>query len=83
MKYRKKPVVIEAMQYREEMPVDDFCELGELAGNDAMLSQEGGVPHILIQTLEGVMRADIGRLDHQGSQRRSLSMQAGCLCDDV
>lgn len=59
MQFRKKPVVIEAMQY---VGPDREREAGELAGwlqmgnATFMFSREG----VDITTLEGVMRADVG-----------------------
>ncbi|KUP22405.1 hypothetical protein AWJ19_27695 [Paenibacillus sp. DMB5] len=52
MKYRKKPVVIEAWQNADDTGWPDWLD-------DADAGREpGGV--ILINTLEGVMRADLG-----------------------
>lgn len=57
MKYRKKPVVIEAMQFTEESAekVASWCD-GELEGR--LLPAEEWV--IAIETLEGVMEAKLG-----------------------
>lgn len=55
--YRKKPVVIQAVQYtgtvESSTEVHDFMKQGGLHTN-------GFPDHILITTLEGVMRADKG-----------------------
>lgn len=54
-KYRKKPVVIEAVQYVDPSSVDKIMEMaGETRGINN--SQEG----LYISTLEGTMRADKG-----------------------
>lgn len=55
MKYRKKPVVIEAVQYLNNSERDNWEEIhnfvgGVRRGNDSR-------PFIEIETLEGVMRA--------------------------
>ena len=56
-KYRKKPVVVEALQLRwdnwDEMC--DFVGVGGLASNKAEGIQEGEKIGLLIPTLEGVM----------------------------
>lgn len=55
MKFRKKPVVIEAVRFTDSLtPADLFAFLGSFDHVD--VSRE----HILIDTLEGVMRADPG-----------------------
>lgn len=57
MKFRKKPVVIEAMEFTEEsaVKVADWCG-GSLEGR--ILPPDEWV--IAIETLEGVMEAKIG-----------------------
>jgi hypothetical protein len=52
-KFRKKPVVIEAVQFVAE---GNSMELGELLS--ACVHDFNG-DHLLIHTLEGVMRADL------------------------
>jgi hypothetical protein len=53
MKYRKKPVVIEAIQFNGENQ-DDVAEfMGEMIRTNFF-------PDILIETLEGTMKANIG-----------------------
>ena len=56
MKYRKKPVEIEAMQFTEKSCIDvlSFCN----SGGDIIASREN--EHISIKTLEGTMLASIG-----------------------
>jgi hypothetical protein len=57
MKYRKKPVVIDAFQFDGKSW--DVLELwGDTSFN--YKSSEHGGPALFIQTLEGVMRADPG-----------------------
>lgn len=51
-KYRKKPVVIEAVQYTGQ----NFGEMDEFVGGDAEL-RDG---QLFIATLEGEMRASLG-----------------------
>ncbi len=53
-RYRKKPVVIEAMLYEGAFPLD-FLDDGEL-----VRSAGDGTGALLIDTLEGTMRAAIG-----------------------
>jgi hypothetical protein len=57
MKYRKKPVVIEALYYDGA----NFKEVADFLGWSIALRYEDliGTP-IFIPTLEGVMRADVG-----------------------
>jgi hypothetical protein len=52
MRYRKKPVVIEAVHFDGEFP------LAFLAGDEAVSKTPDGA--LEVHTLEGVMRADIG-----------------------
>lgn len=55
MKYRKKPVVIEAMQWNGDNAneVRDFVK-------DSLRKLEYGSNYIAIETLEGTMMADMG-----------------------
>jgi hypothetical protein len=55
MKYRKKPVVIDAIQFKG----DNWEKMGEFIGQKASLAKKYGEPVLLINTLEGEMRADI------------------------
>lgn len=57
MKFRKKPVVIEAEQFTNEMKDRVFHWI---SCNKAAGTNEDGTPYLAIQTLEGVMTADIG-----------------------
>jgi len=52
-KYRKKPVVIEAMQ----LSIFNFDAVEEFVGGDLGEHPDGG---LVIATLEGAMRASIG-----------------------
>lgn len=57
MKYRKKPVVIEAMQINDDNPpevIQSFCPKAKLCGVGAV----GEKMWIEIETLEGTMRGD-------------------------
>lgn len=50
--YRKKPVVIQAVQFKNSADIHEFCKdkVREPVGED----------YLEIETLEGVMRANIG-----------------------
>ncbi|TCX53838.1 hypothetical protein [Dehalobacter sp. 14DCB1] len=52
MKYRKKPVVIEAVQFNNSADIHEFC--GE------KVREPIGVDYMEIETLEGIMRANNG-----------------------
>lgn len=65
MKFRKKPVVIEAI----EIKVDNADDLAEFTGRDSrvaevMVAEYDGdnprVTHVFIYILEGIMRGEIG-----------------------
>ena len=64
MKYRKKPVVIEAVKYSD---IETAYEIQEwLACHSVVISYDG--PYILIPTMEGMMRASIGDYIIKGIQ---------------
>lgn len=65
MKYRKKPVVIEAMQFTDESKnqVHSWITCSTAPGFD-----DDGNPELRIQTLEGVMTASIGDYIIKGVQ---------------
>lgn len=54
MKYRKKPVVIEAFKFYEDFRPDWFCD--KVSTNEIITYDT----HCEIKTLEGVMRGEIG-----------------------
>jgi hypothetical protein len=65
MKYRKKPVVIEAMQFTgvppdatNATPIIDWILAGDGTARLHILDDDGA--QIAIDTLEGTMRADVG-----------------------
>jgi len=60
MKYRKKPVVIEAVQLRWDTwsEMCDFINVGKLTEGKAEGSQDGEKIGLNIPTLEGLMHAD-------------------------
>lgn len=58
MKYRKKPVVIEAEQWDGTVESFNKIDLLNIDGNDFILRKENGT--LLIPTLEGDMIASIG-----------------------
>lgn len=60
MKYRKKPVVIEAVQFTNDEP-ETLIALQEFMDSDVRVSYKNPEkPVIKIETLEGVMDASIG-----------------------
>lgn len=54
-KYRKKPVVIEAIQWTGENAIDIY---NFMESSDAYIGKQDG--YMLINTLEGVMKASTG-----------------------
>lgn len=60
MKYRKKPVIIEAIQFIDN--ADRIMEIHEFLGGDTMgINYEDKYnPYIKIETLEGTMKASVG-----------------------
>ena len=60
MKYRKKPVIIEAVQFKDDS-ADTIIALQEFMQSDLRVSYvDSDNPVIKIETLEGVMDASIG-----------------------
>lgn len=60
MKYRKKPVVIEAVQFKDDS-ADTIIVLQEFMQSDVRVSYaDPDNPVVKIKTLEGVMYASIG-----------------------
>lgn len=58
-KYRKKPVVIEAIQFKDDP--DTLIEIQEFMQSELRISYENpDAPVIKIETLEGIMDASIG-----------------------
>lgn len=55
VKFRKKPIIIEAFQYRESEQLDVFCE--DVIAGRVRYPEDGTM---LIETLEGVMCAQPG-----------------------
>ena len=56
-KYRKKPVIIEAVQYNGDIHQPDLYALIESQDRTVTQEPEG---YLIIETLEGKLRADIG-----------------------
>ena len=56
--FRKKPVVIEAMQFTQEMKDRVYHWASDIQGN-VQPSFDGGNPVLLIPTLEGEMKCSI------------------------
>lgn len=60
MKYRKKPVEIEAVQF-SEFSADKLTEIQNFIGEVTLLTEdEEDKPKIIIRTLEGDMYASLG-----------------------
>lgn len=60
MRYRKKPVVIEAVQVRlHGLPMERPQWLVDAIGEGRVYWQGGDDPHYTIETLEGTMRANL------------------------
>lgn len=57
MKYKKKPVIIEVIQFEDT--AKRICELSEFMGG-AHINYEDNNPYIPVETLEGTMRASVG-----------------------
>lgn len=57
-KYRKKPVVVEAVQFLDT--AERVCEISEFMDGVTVDYGNPGKPVVKIKTLEGVMRADVG-----------------------
>lgn len=57
--YRKKPVVVQAVQLTQEtvVKVCEFAKVGRLTDGDPQMSISNGQLELFIPTLEGVMKA--------------------------
>lgn len=60
MKYRKKPVIIEAVQFEDSS--DRIIEIHEFMGGDTIRVdyEDKDNPYLKIETLEGTMKASVG-----------------------
>lgn len=60
MKYRKKPVIIEAIQFEDNS--DRIIEIHEFMGGDTIRVnyEDKDNPYLKIETLEGTMKASVG-----------------------
>lgn len=59
MKYRKKPVVIEAIQFQDDVEV--ITQLSDFIGDTIYVNYtDKGNPYLRIETLEGDMKASVG-----------------------
>jgi hypothetical protein len=56
MKYKKKPVVIEAVQYDGNFRCLDIFSINEV-GKFEVAKEDDGSPYLLIPTLEGKMKS--------------------------
>jgi len=58
-KYRKRPVVVEAVQFTgTQESIDEVFRMGDLS--DRPMTAEVSPTRLAIETLEGTMRADVG-----------------------
>ena len=59
-KYRKKPVIIEAIQFEDNS--DRIIEIHEFMGGDTIRVnyEDKNNPYLKIETLEGIMKASVG-----------------------
>ncbi len=62
MKFRKKPVIIEAVQFLPgEKYLKNIAQLASESSNRVdLLTMEGAYPQLFIETLEGRMEARVG-----------------------
>lgn len=60
MKYRKKPVIIEAIQFEDNS--DRIIEIYEFMGGDTIRVnyEDKDNPYLKIETLEGIMKVSVG-----------------------
>lgn len=60
MKYRKKPVIIEAIQFEDNS--DRIIEIHKFMGGDTIRVnyEDKDNPYLKIETLEGIMKASVG-----------------------
>lgn len=58
MKYKKKPVIIEAIQFEDT--AERICELSEFMEGVYVNYEDKNNPYVPIETLEGTMRASVG-----------------------
>lgn len=65
-KYRKKPVVIEAIQFQDDAEV--ISEISALAGEGIVIGYSSTPPTLKIITLEGTMVANVGDYIIKGVQ---------------
>ena len=67
-RYRKKPVIIEAIQFVDE--VDRILEIQEFVGQETIVVnyKDKNSPTLKIDTLEGVMTASVGDYIIKGVQ---------------
>lgn len=64
--YRKKPVVIKAIQFRDDAEV--IREISNFVGEDIAIDYSNLPPTLKISTLEGVMTANVGDYIIKGVQ---------------
>lgn len=59
-KYRKKPVVIDAVEWKNDGDGGSLAAIKALDPSDIVIFAADGTPALLIRTLEGEMRAEVG-----------------------
>lgn len=69
MKYRKKPVEIEAVQFKDDTP-ETIIELQRFMDQNIHISYKGypAKPKMVVETLEGTMYASVGDYIIKGVQ---------------
>ena len=74
-KYRKKPVVIEAVQYDGNFRCLDIFSINDV-GNFKLGKEEDGSPYLLIPTLEGDMKCSKGDYVIKGINNEFYSIKS-------
>ena len=61
-RFRKKPIEIEAIQWtgHNAQAIAEFADMFSALGVEVALGKGESEPHLVIRTLEGDMRADVG-----------------------
>lgn len=76
MKYRKKLVIIEAIQFEDNS--DRIIEIHEFMGGDTIRVnyEDKNNPYLKIETLEGIMKASVGDYIIKGVNGEFWPLQA-------
>jgi hypothetical protein len=75
-KFRKRPVVVEALRYTEEA-VDEILEWLGRAGEDSGLHKAGALQSLVVNTLEGDLTASPGDWIIRGVQGEFYACKPG------